>query len=184
MLGGYFDEIYLFSESPDPQLKHIGATDRNTYTDAKKWEDQLTKIFKKQERLIKRGGKKTSAPYVLLVFEDIINNKRFMHGSQNLIRAFTSGRHYNSSVMVTSQDFTALAPKCRSNAHSIYFWAGIQGEHKKLCDQFCPPHMTKREFLALIYYCTKAKYSFMTINTKQTIEDGKFRRGFTNIIEV
>lgn len=180
--GGYFDRIFLFSPTAgcgDDLSHYLGVKDEHIFTVPR--EEDLEKILDTQKKIIAERGLGKS-PKILIIFEDIQSSGKFMR-SKSFLEAFIAGRHSNASVALCSQSFTRTPRACRLQSTNIFFFQGSRSEHNLLCDEFCAPGLTKKEFHAMIDRATKDPYSFMHIN-KQVHPTFRFRKNLDIMLQL
>lgn len=164
----YFDLIFLFSPTSEaddlvqfleiPNKRIFPRFDINT----------LDNIIETQKEIIEKNGGienggLNKAPKILIIFEDIQSDKKFM-SSKSFLQCFVMSRHYSISVYLLGQAWNLTPRSCRLNASNIFFFACSQSEHKLLVDEFTPPRLTKKEFAELVDHATEEDYSFLHIN--------------------
>lgn len=163
--GGYYDEIYLFSGSPDDIFDDLKIPKKHRFDKPKQWDAKIKKIMDKQQSVIKKKGIHKS-PCLLVIFEDIINHGRWMRTSPYFTKLFIANRHWNISTWITTQSWTKVPRVCRINANHVFFFKSTEGETDLLADEYAPAGLKKRDFLKLIAYAVGDDYSFLSINNK------------------
>lgn len=177
----YFSEIYLFSSSPDDIFDSFGIKDKNRFEDSKQWNNEIKKIFASQKAdVLKVGTHK--AKRILLIFEDIINEKSFMKGNE-FAACFIRNRQVSISTWITSQSYTAVERKCRINMTCIYFFEGSKDETDRIVERYCPSHFTNNEFRQLIHHANGDDYAFLTIMNKKK-QNEKFRKNLDIVLKL
>jgi len=181
LLGGVFEPKNIFlicAVKPDPSfVKEIKIPKRNVITDFD--DDKILKMFKSLEDTIKMKGWRNS-PRTLWIFDDILSRKKFLRGKA-LAQISSAGRHAKLSYIAISQYYKALPPILRTNASYIIYFSANESENLKFAEEMCPSFMSKKEFLEIIEYCTKERYSFLALNT--LADKGKeCRKGFNDIV--
>jgi hypothetical protein len=181
LLEGYFDEIHLFvGVKPDQEMiKSLQLKKEHIYEDFK--EEDVKNLFQKAEKEVGKKGMSKSKKR-LFIFDDVLGNKRFMR-SDTMRKLCTANRHANVSYMVLSQYYKFCSPVIRTNTSYIVYFPASDIENQKLADEQCPPNLTKKEFLKLVKYATKEKYSFLSINTRCEC-DKQLRKGFNDVINL
>lgn len=180
MYKDFFDQIYLFAGSPDESFQLFGVKKEHTFTDSKKWDGEIKKICKAQEDLIERK-QIHNTDKILFIFEDIINHAKFMRTSKNFSKLFFAGRHYNASIMITTQSWTRIPRALRMQAFAIFYFKGTDSEKRLLAEEFAPSNLTAKEFAKkIIDDATKNPYNFLSIYTRLP-EDERFRKNLEDI---
>jgi hypothetical protein len=180
LLGGVFNpkDIYLYSAlSPDKNLtKHLKIPKKNVITS---WDEDKVKSHLEQ---IESKSKKNwaDAPYTMLIFDDILQKRKFLK-SGTMSNLATTHRHMKVCYAILSQYYKAVSPVVRTNCSYIIYFAGSEMENIKLCEEQLPAFMSKKKFMQCVEFATKEPYSFLSINTRA--EHGKkLRSGFNTII--
>lgn len=180
LLGGVFDNqhIFLYSAlSPDKNLtKHLNIPKKNVKT---KWDEEQVKLH--LEKIESRAKKDwENAPYTLLIFDDVLQKKKFLK-SPTMSNLATTHRHMKICYAILSQYYKAVSPVVRTNCSYIIYFAGSEMENIKLCEEQLPAFMPKKKFMQCVEFATKEPYSFLSINTRAEHEK-KLRKGFNTII--
>ena len=123
------------------------------------------------------------APRILIVYDDIISDTKFMN-SRPFVHSFVASRHYNASVIVCTQRFNSVPRVCRIQANAIFYFKGTNSEQECLALEFCPSgYSWKKEFLPIIDHATNEKYSFLFING-QADREHRYRIGLHQIMSL
>ena len=176
---GYFHEIYLFSPtgSSDDLFSVLNLKKSNIFLDLNP--KDLEKILEKQRKVIEARGIQ-KAKRVLLIFEDCQSNYHFVK-SKPFLKSFIANRHYGVSTFLCGQSWTKTPRACRLQAFGVFYFRASGSENEKLAEEFCPPGMSKRQFISMIEWATKEKHSFLFINNKVPHEQ-RYRKKLTEII--
>ena len=179
-----FDHIFLFSptgEADDVQ-KQIGIPASCVFTDlTKDGIPALQKIHKYQEEEVKSKGA-AKAKQICIIFDDIIGNIKFMN-EPCFTKCFIACRHINATVFLCSQHFTRVPRVCRLQASYLAFFAISNSEAELLAEEFAPPSLHKKGFLAMIDETLNEPYSFLGINMKEPWEK-RFRKNLDEVISL
>ena len=166
----YYDYIFVLS----PTAGHLDDSYKALKKSCKKTKlfiinelnpDQIQKIMDTQEEIIKEKGLKKT-PRILLIYDDIINDKKFMN-SKEFIKSFVASRHYNMSVIVLTQRYHSVPRVCRLQANNVLYFLGSASENARLVDEFTPPRYSKKEFDEMVTFATREPYSFLYVNMTQ-----------------
>jgi hypothetical protein len=168
------------AEGDDVQKK-LGIEEDCTYTNLEEAPELIQVLMDDQKEKIKETSS-AMAPQVLLIYDDVISNPAFMRTDQ-FIKSFIASRHFNLTVFVCSQSWTAVPRRCRLQAKNIFFFASPLSEVELLCQEYCPPNMTKKQFFKMVDYCTSEPYSFLYINKSVQMED-RFRKRLGEVINL
>lgn len=186
-LKGFFDEIYLFSPTAksDDLVEHLKLKDDNIIE--KLDESAITKlnqiVDKNTEKIKKDGIAKTAKnSKILIICDDCISEKVFIK-SNILSRLATAGRHALISTIICSQSYTKVPRVIRLQCQGLIVFPSSNDEIELLCEDLCPPGISKKEFLDIIKFATDERYSFLFVNHMCKDPKDKFRKRFAEIIE-
>jgi hypothetical protein len=179
LFGNTFDAIYLYTKiKPDPELvKTLGIPKdciKEDYT-----ENDVKEIFDKSMAAVEKQGFK-NCPKILMLFDDFVNDRKTMK-SKTMSKLAIGNRHAGLSYMLLTQYYKKLTPVFRTNATYIAVFPSSLAELEKLAEEQCPANMSKKEFIKVLQYGTRDKYSFVGIHTKAENKK-KLRRGFNEIL--
>ena len=181
----YFDEYYLFSPTAksDDMFEFLGDVlgipDSNIFTSPD--EKDLQNILDKQRQTIENVSME-NAPRVLIIFEDIISNSKFMN-TKPFIQAFVANRHYNVSTYITTQAFKKVPKTCRLQSRNTFYFEGSQSELEIISEEYCPPGMNKREFGELIKQITRGDHDFLYYKKDEPM-DRRYRHNLHTIVDI
>jgi len=179
----YHDLIFIFSPTAtqDDLPEYLNLEEKYIITE--NFESRLEHIINTQRQIIEKK-KIENSPKILIIFDDIQSQDSFMR-SGSFLKCFIQNRHYNISTILCSQSFTRTPRACRLQASSIFFFQGSASEIELLVEEFCPPGMTKKQFMEMVRYTTtgggSGKHSFMHINMKVPIEH-RYRKNLNTIL--
>ena len=111
---------------------------------------------------------------ILVILDDIVSYKKFCN-SKELLQFAIMRRHYNISMFILSQAFHLIPKSIRLNMSCIIYFRGADIETEKLCEQYTPAGMRKKDFKELVEKCTSEPYSFLYIDTNTPLH-GKIPR--------
>lgn len=83
--------------------------------------DILERQKQKWENIVHRktyndgSSEEFTIPYIVIVLDDIISNKKDMRHSELLMELMFSGRHYKIFIIINSQDIKGIGPDTRQN---------------------------------------------------------------------
>ena len=141
----------------------------------------LEHIIKVQNQLIKKKGL-DKAPKILIIFDDIISQKKFMN-SEFFTKMYIQNRHLGISTWVCTQSFNKIPRVCRMQANNLFVFAGNGSEMEILAQEFTPPHTKKKDFENLIKHATKERYNFLHINMREPPET-RYRKNLDVILNI
>ena len=106
---------------------------------------------------------------VLIVFEDIIADIEYNKNFKRIIKElFYRARIINVSIVfITQSYFRALKDARLNSMHYTLMKIGNKKELKRIAEEKSG-HLDYKDFLKIYNYCTKERYSFMTIDTRTT----------------
>ncbi len=178
-----FTHRFLISPTAegDDVQKALKIPRLNTFTNLKEAPYYLKIIMDAQKKKIKKKGSH-KAPQILIIYDDVISDPLFMR-TDEFIKSFIASRHYNLTVMLATQSWTACPRRCRIQARNIFFFAAPLSEVEKLCEEHCPPRFTKQQFFLMVAWATDRPYSFLYINKSVPMQD-RFRKNLDQIINL
>jgi len=169
--NGYFHEIFLFCESPDPTLLDnvpMLKDKKRTRVFNQCKPDDVATILNEAEQGVKSKGRKKAKRY-LIILDDCIGNTHFFYSRPVQTMIFNL-RHFNLSVWVTAQAWVGMRLRHRMQMLNIFVLTGInEREKKKVIDETQPAWLTVREMNDLIDEVLEEPYSFLFI--KKNVPD-------------
>lgn len=185
LLGNYFHKILIFSPT-------AGELD-DTYNSLKIPKENFIKKFdssilenilkNRKEQITKEGiDKVAKKDRVLLIFDDMIAERKFLDSKENLMM-FTLLRHYLCSVCILSQSFKKIPRSIRINSNFTCIFPSLESEIAIMLEEICPAGVSKKDFREIINYCTKGRFDFMTINNFAK-PDERIRKNLSEIIDL
>lgn len=185
MLKNYFHFILVFSPTAgetDDTYNSLNLPAENFIRDFD--EDYLDNLIEKRKELIAEKGIKWVGKHsrVLLILDDIIANRSFLH-SPGALKMFTLLRHYHCSIMTLIQSYTKLPRALRINSNATIVFPSQQNEVEVLLDEITPAGIKKREFEKVINHCTSERYSFLYIN-RHAEREKQIRKNLNDIVNL
>ena len=124
---GTFDRLVLVSptcksDDVQKQLHHL-IDEEDMVDDIKEAAKKLEELADEQREIIEKESA-SSAPRVLVMYDDCMGEKAFMRESI-FTKSFIASRHYNFTTFICSQSWTAVPRKCRLQAQNIFFFPGL-----------------------------------------------------------
>lgn len=179
--SGYFDLVFLFSPTchHDDLPQYLDIPESRMFDS--NFEGPLRHIINVQKGIIEQKGL-DKAPKLLIVFDDIISQKKFMN-SEFFTQCYIQNRHIGISTWVCTQSFNKIPRVCRMQANNLFIFAGSGSETEILCNEFTPSHTSKKDFEALIKHATKERFDFLHINMRCP-EEERYRRNLDCIINI
>lgn len=178
-----FDHKFLISPTAegDDIQKQLDIQPGATISDLEEAPSALAAIMRNQKREITELGA-DGAPQIALIYDDVVSDPKFTK-SPEFIKTFIASRHFNLTVFVCSQSWTAVPRRARLQAKNIFFFAASQSEIELLATEFCPPGFNKKMFIAMVDDITKEKFSFLYINKNVPMQE-RFRKNLGEIIDL
>ena len=170
----FYDQVFLFSESPDPTLlesipqlkgweKKDGTDRQVVFRDLNTAPKEIERLLTEMEEDVKRH-RRSRAKKNLFIFDDCISQKRFWN-SHATRRAFFTNRHYGLTLITAVQQFHSLPRAERLQCSHIFVFKGInQRELESLYQTYCPHYYDKKQFYRLFNSVLDKPYSFLIIN--------------------
>jgi hypothetical protein len=125
-------------------------------------EDVIKTIMSTNKKIILEK-KVHKSPKLLLIYDDIISNKKLMN-TKAFLHSFVASRHYNASVIICTQKYNAVPRTCRLQANAVFYFRGSNSEREVLAIEFSPSGYNKKEMISIIDHCTNEPYSFLFWN--------------------
>ncbi len=183
-LKGFFHKIFMFSPTAevDDLVKLLKIPDKRIFT--KPDPSDLDKIISDQQELIKRHGidRVGKGSRVLILFDDIIANKKFLD-SEAMLKLATFGRHSLVSSIINTQSYTKVPRALRLQANALILFPSNLNEVRIVAEDITPPHHSRKDFMKLIEVATKSKHDFLFANFFDPVET-RFRRGFETYLTI
>ena len=183
---GYFDIIFIISptagkldDSYEALTNHKGKTVIRIINELDS--DSIEKIMSTNKKLILKH-KVHKAPKILIVYDDVVADKKFM-GTKSFLHSFVASRHYNASVIICTQKFNSVPRTCRLQANAIMYFKGTNSERETLVTEFGPCGYNKKETIAIFDYATKDPYSFIFINLMAPRAE-RYRKNLKDILRL
>jgi len=173
----YFDDVLIISNTinNDPKGKFL--------TDAFRVEDHYEDKFINDLVESQKKYKRSEAPTVLLVLDDIIS-KDFKKTSSNSINTLsTRFRHYEMSIMIFTQSFRAVSTMIRSNAQNVMiFRQQSSKELEKIAEEYADLCGDEATFLKYYNIAHSEAYQFLYIDGQSN--PAKFYKSFESLIGI
>lgn len=168
--GGYFKKIIIISETlqsdpkwamyaSQPQSQHVEFYDK--YTEA-----TIDKIFDDQKQLVD-DGKQSDSNALLLIVDDAIAKMYNRGRPKSLENCYMKGRHFNISMIITSQFYTLIPVIIRVNAEQIILFEMPNRREIKKCGEEHGNGLTMKEWKQLTSQVWSDPYSFLMLDYTQ-----------------
>lgn len=190
--AGYFDEIFLFSDSAkegadDLYRKHLRDEIKQEHIFAPDDEgvEQLEHIIAVQKQKIEEaGGDHAKTDKLLFIFDDVAHARKFL-ASPAYKQLHIMNRHLNASCWSLTQSYVAIPRQCRIQVGGVVFYHGATDtEKERFSDEHTPSNHNWREFRVLIDDATRDKYNFMFVNKQVDDHREQYRHGLDVIMEL
>jgi hypothetical protein len=185
MYGNYFHYILVFSPTAGSEDDTYDALKIPQENFVKEFDPYILEmLIESRKEMIKAKGIEYVAKRsrVLIIFDDIIANRQFLHSSEALT-LFSLLRHYLCSVIILIQSYTKIPRALRIQANATILFPSQRNEIEILKDELCPCSLNKKEFQKVIEHATADKHSFLYINNHS--EKGKnIRKNLDQIINL
>ena len=165
-----FDEVFLISPTAksDDIQKYLGLDDEHIVDELSEAPALLKTLMDEQRQAIEEKGAH-KAPLIAILFDDVIADKNLL-AAPEFVKCFIACRHYNFTTLICSQSFKGVPRKCRLQANNVFFFRGSNSEMEAVLEDRSPPHMNKKQGLAMIEFATQTPFSFLHINMRKPFE--------------
>jgi hypothetical protein len=183
----FFDVVFLLTGADDDAYDVL--VDKNIIKEQHiKYDptsEDIQRILDIQMKTIKKDGL-LKAPKVLVILEDIVDNKKLMN-SKSFRSLFIKPRQHSLSVWIAGQYINLIPKGLRQQAINLFIFPQNRAGDEIICEQFCPNNLKKNEFLGLITQCTEIRegdsHPFLHIN-RRCKNSERFRRNLDKIISL
>ena len=109
----------------------------------------------------------------LIIFDDFISDRVFNKKRSVITKLFAMARHYNVSVIVTSQSFKLLPAAVRKLSHYFMLYSTANTKELKSIAEECSSYMSEKDFTKLFQETTAEKHSFLFVdcNNKRMLKN-------------
>ena len=163
-LNNFYNRIVVFSANKlDTKLAMLGEGVEVYGANVERLNEIITEI-EKQQKKIKKAGK--PLPPILLIFDDLISDKDFFPSTpkgNQLVNFIISLRHYNTSVIITAQQYKLIPKKLRVNTTMLFVFKLNEEDAK---DIFKEANFGKSVFKKAYDMSTKDPHGFLYANFK------------------
>jgi len=185
-----FERIYIFSHSInidaawEPVKQYLSKNyDESHYKLFDKWDEkEITDIVHMQEKAIEQLKKRNHKDMyqILIVLDDVMDDKKLMRSSELLTKLFIRGRHSYINVIASVQKYKSLNPTIRMNtSDDIVFKLRSKMDLDALIDEYTAL-ASKKELLQYYKKATDEPFGFLWINktSRSGNLDDLFKIGF------
>jgi len=178
--GGAFDKLFIVSATgeTDDILEGLHVPDNHIFSNLGEGSKAIDLIQKHQSNMISKKGN-GQAPQIGLILDDCIGDNDFIT-SAPFLRSFIACRHYNKTTFLASQHLRKVPKICRMQAGCIALFPSSQSETNTICDEYCPPGLSKYQFQCMLEDAWREPYQFMSIHMKQPL-NLRYRKGLAEV---
>lgn len=184
-LKDYFDTIYIFSPNckTEVEFEEIQKHNRGEVIMNNKFKQvEVQAIFDKLVRnAMKHRHDRSMMPRVLIFIDDFAGHKEVMN-SRLLVDIFFMTRKYSASTWISLQRYKKAPADLRENSefHVIYQQSATQTEI--IADELTLGRFTKKHMIEAMNLVSDTDYSFLFINTRKTVPEGRFRFTYSDML--
>ena len=185
LLGDFYHKIIIFSPTAGDLDDTYSTLKLPPENFIKKFDSSMLEtILNNRKAEIKKDGIEKVGRHnrVILIFDDMIAERKFLESKENLM-LFTLLRHYLISVVVLSQSFKKIPRSIRINSNFTCIFPSLESEIAIMIEEITPAGVSKKAFRKIIDYCTEGRYDFMTINNHAPPKE-RIRKNLYDIIDV
>ncbi len=117
-----------------------------------------------------KKAKHQEIPQVLWIIDDFADDERVMHSNHNLIATLAiRGRHFGSSVWVSTQKFRALATIIRVNLTGLFVWPSLSNrlERKAIIEEISGRYSAE-QIEEMLQHVSQRPFGFLFADLKTT----------------
>jgi len=170
--------VFIFTNSYSETLFDLANTrGAYIYTDIENetGENRIEKILEFQNEMKQKHGK---CEQILLVFDDFISNAEFNKRRGIFTKLFSMARHFNVSIILTSQQFTLIPATIRRLAlYNIFYKINNKQELKLMLNEN-NGFLDENEFKKVYQIATKGKYNFRFCQVRKN----RMLKNFTEVL--
>lgn len=187
LMAEFYDEIYLISPTAeaDDLVQHLKLKPENIWSDLSQAAVDLETLLDNQKFDIEEKGIEEigKTQKILIICDDCVGNKNFIK-SDVLTKLAIHGRHNLCSSIICTQSYTKVPRVIRLQAQGLALFPSSQNECRLLCEDYCPPHKSKKDFNKIIDYATDEPFSFLYIQNHCADVKDRYRKKLGNIINI
>jgi len=170
--------VFIFTNSYSETLFDLTKT-RGAYVftdiEDENGENRIEKLLEFQKEMKKKHGK---CENILLVFDDFISNADLNKRRGSILKLFTFARHFNISIILTSQQYTLIPASIRRLAlYNIFYKINNKTELKLMLNEN-NGFLDEDEFKKVYQSATKEKYNFLF----SMVREQKFLKNFEFVL--
>jgi hypothetical protein len=118
----------------------------------------------------------------IVIFDDVICTKENL---KNIREYFCTARHKNIDVFYLHQCYSSVPKQLiRNNTNFLIVFSTDLRNLRHIYSDFCASDCSFDTFKRICYICWRDKYGFLTISLENSPNNGKFRKGFHEFINV
>lgn len=171
--GLKFENIYIYSKTLN-QDKYRYLHDMLEPIDGISFQ-----AFSASEQVIAPSEAK---PNSIFIFDDVICDKN----QENMKNFYCLGRHYNTDVFYLTQTFTKVSKHLiRDNCNFLILFKQDEMNLKHVFNDYSIAcDMKFDEFCKFCHNCWKEKFGFVILDLESDSNNGRYRQGFNNFLQV
>lgn len=169
--GLKFQNIYIYSKSLyQPKYIFLKSIIQNT-------PEVSLHLFDDCKEILEPNAVKENS---IFIFDDIVCDKQ-----EKMKEYFCRGRHKGVDVFYLSQTYSRIPKQLvRDNANILLLFNQDEMNLKHVYNDHVGHDMTFKDFQTICYECWKDEYGFLVINKDNTLNNGRYRKGFDLYIKV
>lgn len=189
MWGGFFDNIFLFSNSRDDIWDTMidNKIIKKQNVKHNPTEKDLERVIKLQKEAIKKAnGDPSKFPTTLIILDDIIDDVQLMKSDQMKL-LFIRPRQMMITTVILSQYALSVPKIARMQCINLMLFNGNAQEAEMYYEWLAPSGMSKKDFNLILRTAWDKKpddmFPFMMVARKEAPEK-RFRRNFLEVISL
>lgn len=181
-LRDFFDIIYIFSPNAliEPEFMLIKEANRGEVFYYETFDErEIERIFAEMKETAQRfKSDRSLMPRVLLIIDDFAGVGSAMR-NQTLTNIFFMSRKYSCSTWISLQRYKQAPSAIRLNSEFHVLFEQPQNQTKILAEELAVGLFSEKMMLDAMTMVSETPFSFIFINTKLRVRDGRFRFTFT-----
>lgn len=156
--------IFCFSKTYSQTLSDVKDIRMYNNMYSPDGENRISILMEIQKAIKSSGGK---PPQLLLIFDDMISDAELNKRRGIFTELFSMGRHYNMSIILTSQSYTLIPAVIRRMAlYSIIYPIYNKKEYETMAVEM-QRDKSEEEFDKIYKHCVRKQYGFMYIDMQR-----------------
>ena len=134
-------------------------------------EQIIAKQSAKRERMKELGPAYRDCPYIIMVFDDVVDDQKGMRYTEEIRRLAFMGRHYFVFVLFCTQDAMALSPMIRSNCDIVAVTYQVQQRQVEAIRENWADFFPNKHFFGELLKQNTRDFGMLIINQSDAIYD-------------